>query len=76
MTDVRIIDAEVLRVGPDEVLVVKLPGEIVEEHGAAAVNDLAEAFNQLGLKGRAIVVAGDIEFAVVSAGRNDVEIKQ
>ncbi len=67
MTDVRIINAEALVVGPDEILIVKLDEPFVgEETGESeTVNAFLAELERLGLSDRSVVIAGDVELAKV-----------
>lgn len=61
---VEIVEAEALRVGPDEVLVIKLGSEHAEH-----VDHFMEALESVGLGGRALVIyADDAELSVVPRG--------
>jgi hypothetical protein len=62
MIEVRFVDAEVLRVGPDEVLIVRLPEDAGRDDdllGSMMVDELRRLLGD-----RFMVFAGDIEFAV------------
>lgn len=64
MTDTLIRDLEALRVGPDEVLVLRLPGDPGEPEMQRAAEEVTEALEQVGLRDRSLVFIGDVEFAV------------
>lgn len=69
--DITTRDAEVLRVKPGEVLILKLNEEWInslardEDDGAQVLNELHSVLEQGGLKGRFVILVGDVEFAVV-----------
>jgi hypothetical protein len=57
---VEFVNAEVLRVGSDETLVIRLP-----ENGLEVAADLAEEIGRVGLAERALIICSDgVEFAV------------
>lgn len=59
--DINLVNAEVLTVGPDEVLIVKLP----KRTKSAEMSDaIFAAFKEIGVD-RVIVFADDVEFAKV-----------
>ena len=66
MTDVRIVNAEALVVGPDETLVVRLPEDLRENDSFAI--ELGEIFDRVGLHDRVVFAFGDIQFAKVKRG--------
>lgn len=61
MTDVRIINAEALVVGADEVLIVKVP----ETADQWLMDAFIDALGKTGLGDQYLVVAGEVEFAKV-----------
>ena len=63
--DVNLINAEVLRVAPDEVLVIKLPKDWPQDDDHDIVAEMITAIERVGLGGRCMVVAGELEMAVV-----------
>lgn len=68
MTDevtVRLVEAEALRVGPDEVLVVRLPQD-TDPH---VVQGLADALSLVGLGSRVLVIGLDAQLAVGPKGQ-------
>ena len=65
-TQINVVNAEALKVGPDEVLIIKIGEKSMPDDGEALLNDLSEILTHVGLKDRSFVVTGDdIEFAVV-----------
>lgn len=62
--EVRIIDAEALHVGPDEVLVVT-----ISDLASDALEGFIRAFEDVGLGGRVLIIAGmDAKLAVAPKG--------
>lgn len=61
MDETLIREIEALRVGPDEVLVLRLPDT---DAGREGMEQIAELLEAVGLAGRSIVICGDIEIAV------------
>ena len=65
-TQINVVDAEALKVGPDEVLIIKIGERSLPDDAEALLNDLNELLTHVGLKDRSFILAGDdIEFAVV-----------
>lgn len=63
--DVNIVNAEALRIGPDEVLIIKIGETSVPDDHEALLDDLNELLTHVGLKDRSFILMGDdIEFAV------------
>jgi len=62
-TQINVVDAEALKVGPDEVLIVRI-ADMGDETQSLVEGFLSE-LTALGLEDRALVVVGDAEFAVV-----------
>lgn len=56
----KIIDADAIRVGPDEVLIVRL-----HEDDGLEPEAVADALSMIGLTGRSLVIKGNVELAVV-----------
>jgi hypothetical protein len=64
MTDVNLINADVLTVGPEEKLVISIQGEFPD----GVIADLMAELDTLGLRDRCLVFHGvDATFAKVSA---------
>lgn len=66
--EVKLVEAEALRVGPDEVLIVRLPQNmpvVDDENPQALIDGLMEALVAVGLEGRCLVMCLDAELAVV-----------
>lgn len=61
MADLNVINAEALRVGPDEVLIIRLNSDADEE----VAKDLLDYLREVGLEKRSLVFTGDVEFAIV-----------
>lgn len=59
--DVRLVNADAFKVGPDEVLIVQLPQDAPVE----VFTGLTEALEQLGLGGRSLVLGLDVPLTVV-----------
>lgn len=71
MPDPAIIrELEALRVGPDEVLVVRVPDN-PDREAQAVFDDLSEMLVHVGLGDRSLIFVGDVEFGV--AKRNPEE---
>lgn len=63
VTEVRIVDAEAIKVGPDEVLILRVKGTGFDQE---FMGSLSDALEDIGLQGRALVIGNDdVEFAVV-----------
>ncbi len=64
---VEIVNAEVLVVGPDEILIVKIDEPFVDEETGESdtVNAFLAELERLGLSDRSVVIAGDVELAKV-----------
>jgi len=62
-TQINIVNAEALKVGPDEVLIMRIPD--MGEDTEFLVDGFLSELTALGLEERALVVVGDVEFAVV-----------
>lgn len=58
---IKIVNAEALIVGPDEVLIIRLP----EQDDPAFLADAMEALGRAGLDGRCVVITGDAELTKV-----------
>lgn len=74
MADPLIRELEALRVGPDEVLILKIGGDWIgdedDDHGALA--GLLEQLKSVGLA-RTLVFTGDVEFAIAQRDACDHE---
>jgi len=60
-TKVEVVEAEVLRLQPDEILILRLP----EGADLEMVDLVADALSQVGLKDRSLVLSGEIDIAVI-----------
>jgi len=66
MTEIKFVNAEVLKVGPDEVLIIKIGETSDVFDDGSLLNDLNELLAEVGLKDRSLILMGDdIEFTVV-----------
>ncbi len=77
-TEIRIIDADTLKVGPDDRLLIRVhenPLTRDEDERAAEADDymraLLELLETLGLGGRVLVVRGNIEWALIHDARHE-----
>jgi hypothetical protein len=61
--DSLIKQMEVLIVGPDETLLIKLGEDSPDE----LIEDLTEVLRKMGLGKRSLIIAGDVEFAKVQS---------
>lgn len=65
MDDRLIRELEALRVKPGEVLIIRVPTDILEPGDASdAMAQLREALDEVGLAGRALVIAAAVEMTV------------
>ena len=62
-TQINVVNAQALRVGPDEVLVLGVP-DMGDDHDKI-VEEAIDYLTKIGLKDRFVIVAGDVEMAVV-----------
>ena len=62
-TQIHVVNAEALKVGPDEVLIVRITDQ--GEYTESLVEGFLDELTALGLEERALVVVGDAELAVV-----------
>ena len=62
-TRINVVNAEALKVGPDEVLIVRITDQ--GEYTESLVEGFLDELTALGLEERALVVVGDAELAVV-----------
>ncbi len=63
---VEIVNAEVLVVGPDEILLIKIADPFVDTDGRMPeVDSFLAELERLGLSDRSVVIAGDVELAKV-----------
>jgi len=63
--DINFVNAEVLKVGPDEVLIIKIGETSVPDDHELLLNDLNELLTHVGLKDRSFILMGDgIEFTI------------
>jgi hypothetical protein len=60
---VELVNAEVLSVGPDEVLIIRVPEDTVWDENS--MSDLMDILAKVGLKERSFVIHGDAEFTKV-----------
>jgi hypothetical protein len=67
LVTMQLTDAEALRIGPDDVLLVKLGPGVTETERDQWADALATI-----LPGRCMLAVGDVEFAVVSRPREPV----
>ena len=71
VTDVNLINAEVLRVGPDEVLIIRLPQDTpllrVSPDDPDIVDGLLSAIEQVGLGGRVMIMQLDARWQLCHA---------
>lgn len=62
MTEVNFVNAEVLTVAPDEVLLIKLPGDVVDDVDVL-ISEMQELLKSVGLENRSFVLVGEFEWA-------------
>lgn len=59
MTDVRIVDAEALVIGPEDRLLIKLPDHLLQDPGMEAMIDhLWGCLGSIGIQDRCLILQG------------------